>query len=122
LRRYEDSGVDEVMFLLNPNSHEATMESLELVGQKVLPEFIERDELAAKTKAQRLAPAIEKAMARHVDDSPPLDPDYRFGGVPTSVTGKQADEALIAIREMDDARERDAQRRAELENLGRDPG
>jgi alkanesulfonate monooxygenase SsuD/methylene tetrahydromethanopterin reductase-like flavin-dependent oxidoreductase (luciferase family) len=122
LRRYEESGVDEVMFLLNPDSHEATMESLELVGQKVLPEFLERDELAAKAKAQRLAPAIEKAMARRVDDSPPLDPDYRFGGVPTSVTGKQADEALIAIREMDDARERDAQRRAELESLGRDPG
>ncbi len=122
LRRYEDSGVDEVMFLLNPDSHEATMESLELVGQKVLPEFLERDEVAAKEKAHRLAPTIEKAMERRVDDSPPLDPDYRFGGVPTSVTGKQADEALIAIREMDDARERDAQRRAELENLGRAPG
>jgi alkanesulfonate monooxygenase SsuD/methylene tetrahydromethanopterin reductase-like flavin-dependent oxidoreductase (luciferase family) len=122
LRRYEESGTDEVMFLINPDSHEATMESLELVGQKVLPEFLERDEVAAKAKAERLAPTIEKAMARRVDDSPPLDPDYRFGGVPTSVTGKQADEALIAIREMDDARERDAQRRAQLENLGRAPG
>jgi alkanesulfonate monooxygenase SsuD/methylene tetrahydromethanopterin reductase-like flavin-dependent oxidoreductase (luciferase family) len=121
-QRYEAAGVDECMFLLNPDSHEATMESLELFGKEVLPEIHERDELFAKERAAKLAPAIERAMARRPpDDAPALDPDYKFGGVPTSsVTGKTADEALIAIKEMADAQERDAKRRAaSLENLGR---
>ena len=98
------------------------MESLELFGKEVLPEIHERDELFAKERAAKLAPAIERAMARRPpDDAPALDPDYKFGGVPTSsVTGKTADEALIAIKEMADAQERDAKRRAaSLENLGR---
>ena len=121
-KRYEASGVDECMFLINPDAHEATMASLELFGRTVLPEILERDELVSKEKAERMAPIIEAAMARRPDDNaPPLDPEYRFGGVPTSAkTGATADEALIAIQEMDAARERDAKRRAaSLENLGR---
>ena len=60
-------------------------------------------------------------LRRPPDDAPALDPEYKFGGVPTSsVTGKTADEALIAIQEMAAAQEREAQRRAaSLENLGR---
>jgi alkanesulfonate monooxygenase SsuD/methylene tetrahydromethanopterin reductase-like flavin-dependent oxidoreductase (luciferase family) len=121
-KRYEAAGVDECMFLLNPDSHEATMESLELFGREVLPEIQERDELFVKERAAKLAPAVERAMARRpADDAPALDPDYKFGGVPTSAaTGKTADEALIAIQEMAAAQERDAKRRAaSLENLGR---
>jgi alkanesulfonate monooxygenase SsuD/methylene tetrahydromethanopterin reductase-like flavin-dependent oxidoreductase (luciferase family) len=121
-QRYEAAGVDECMFLLNPDSHEASMESLELFGKEVLPEIQERDELFVKERAAKLAPAVERAMARRPpDDAPALDPDYKFGGVPTSsVTGKTADEALIAIQEMAAAQERDAKRRAaSLENLGR---
>jgi alkanesulfonate monooxygenase SsuD/methylene tetrahydromethanopterin reductase-like flavin-dependent oxidoreductase (luciferase family) len=121
-QRYEAAGVDECMFLINPDSHEATMESLELFGKEVLPEIIDRDEVFAKERASKLAPAIERAMARRPpDDAPALDPEYKFGGVPTSsATGKQADEALVAIKEMADAQERDAKRRAaSLENLGR---
>jgi alkanesulfonate monooxygenase SsuD/methylene tetrahydromethanopterin reductase-like flavin-dependent oxidoreductase (luciferase family) len=120
--RYEAAGVDECMFLINPDSHEANMESLELFGKTVLPELVERDETFAKERAARLAPAIERAMARRpADDAPALDPEYKFGGVPTSaVTGKTADEALIAIQEMAAAQERDQKRRAAaLENLGR---
>ena len=61
---------------------------------------------------------------RPPDDAPALDPEYKFGGVPTSAaTGKTADEALIAIKEMAEAQERDAKRRAAaLENLGRPTG
>ena len=120
--RYEAAGVDECMFLINPDSHEATMESLELFGKTVLPEIIERDEVFAKERAAKLAPAIERAMARRpADNAPALDPEYKFGGVPTSAaTGKTADEALIAIQEMAAAQERDQKRRAAaLENLGR---
>ena len=39
--------------------HEATMESIELMGKEILPEFIERDESAVAEKANRLAPVIE---------------------------------------------------------------
>src|SRR5262249_17848113 len=64
LRGYEDSGVDEIILLLNPRSHEGTMESIELMGKEILPEFIERDEKAVADKAARLAPVIEKIEAR----------------------------------------------------------
>src|SRR6185312_7059128 len=39
LRGYEESGVDELILLLTPRSHEATMESIGLMGNDVLPEF-----------------------------------------------------------------------------------
>ena len=47
LRGYEESGVDELILLLTPRRHEETMESIELMGKEVLPEFIEREEKAA---------------------------------------------------------------------------
>ncbi len=34
LRGYEESGVDEIILLLNPRSHEGTMESIELMGKR----------------------------------------------------------------------------------------
>ena len=64
LRGYEESGVDEIILLLNPRSHEGTMESIEIMGKEVLPEFIERDEKAVADKAKRLEPVIEKVEAR----------------------------------------------------------
>ena len=56
LRGYEESGVDELILLLTPRRHEETMESIELMGKEVLPEFIERDEKAVAEKAKRLEP------------------------------------------------------------------
>ena len=52
LRGYEASGVDEIILLLNPRSHEGTMESIELMGKEILPEFIERDEKAVGRQGQ----------------------------------------------------------------------
>jgi hypothetical protein len=66
VRRYEAAGVDQVIFVLQsgPNSHEHICESLELFGERVLPEFVQgRDEREAR-KAEQLAPAIEAALAR----------------------------------------------------------
>ena len=50
LRRYEECGVDQVIFCsqAGKNQHEHIMESLELFGREVLPEFLERDEKAAE--------------------------------------------------------------------------
>jgi alkanesulfonate monooxygenase SsuD/methylene tetrahydromethanopterin reductase-like flavin-dependent oxidoreductase (luciferase family) len=120
-QKYEESGVDELMCLISPHEHEATMESLQLVGEKVLPEFLERDEATTKAKGRRLEPAIERAMARRVDDSPPFDPSYEFGGIPQSKSGVLADEALIAHQEVAEGRKAMAERAAALERLGRDP-
>jgi hypothetical protein len=67
------------------------MESLELFAREVLPEFQEREVKRAAEKARRLAPVIEKVMARKpAADHPPLPaPDYEFPALPRS----QADRA-----------------------------
>ena len=60
LRRYEECGVDQVIFCFQAgnNRHEHIMEALELFGREVLPEFAERDEkLAARQGAAARAGA-----------------------------------------------------------------
>ena len=104
LRGYEESGVDEIILLLNPRCHEATMESIELMGKEVLPEFIERDAKAVKLKAERLAPIIDKVEARRPESrAPEFDPNYSFGGLPTgrggSFTASEIPEAMAEINE-----------------------
>ncbi len=64
------------------NRHEDICESLELFGREVLPEFKERDERVVGEKARRLAPVVDRAMARRVDDAPPLPADYNFPAMP----------------------------------------
>ncbi|MGV9408462.1 LLM class flavin-dependent oxidoreductase [Nocardia sp. NPDC003693] len=112
LRGYEESGVDEIILLLNPRSHEATMESIELMGKQVLPEFIERDEKAVAAKAKRLEPIIEKVEKRRRPlASPAFDENYAFGGLPTGRGGDYiANEVPEAMAEMDQGREEAAQR------------
>src|SRR5690606_5898158 len=89
LRGYEQSGVDEIILLLNPRSHEGTMESIEIMGKEILPEFIERDEVARAEKAKRLEPVLEKAEARRRPWAvPEFDESYSIGGLPTGRGGK----------------------------------
>jgi hypothetical protein len=115
LRGYEDSGVDEIILLLNPRSHEGTMESIELMGKAVLPEFIERDEKAVADKAARLAPVIEKVEARRPESTTPqFDENYSFGGLPTGRGGKfTASEIPEAMAEINEGRVQAAQRAKE---------
>ena len=84
LERYEEAGVDQVIFCSQSgkNRHEDIMESLELFGREVLPEFMDRDEQLQQDKARRLEPVIEAAMARKpASDHPPLgDADVRVPG------------------------------------------
>jgi hypothetical protein len=58
------------------------MESLELFGREVLPEFAERDEAATLAKAKRMEPIVEAAMARKVDDAPRMPADYVMKALP----------------------------------------
>jgi alkanesulfonate monooxygenase SsuD/methylene tetrahydromethanopterin reductase-like flavin-dependent oxidoreductase (luciferase family) len=66
VRRYEAAGVDQVIFVMQagPNRHEHICESLELVGKQVLPRFADGRDERERAKAERLAPAVEAALAR----------------------------------------------------------
>ncbi len=119
LRGYEESGVDEIILLLNPRSHEATMEAIELMGTQVLPEFIERDEKAVADKAKRLAPVLEKLEARRPKSSAPeFDEDYSFGGLPTGRDKFTATEIPEAMAEINEGRVQAAQRAKEERERG----
>ncbi len=85
LRRYEECGVDTVILssAAGKNRHEHVMESLELFGKEILPEFAEREEKRQRDKAARLEPVIEKVMARKPEsDHPPLVPDFEVPAIP----------------------------------------
>jgi alkanesulfonate monooxygenase SsuD/methylene tetrahydromethanopterin reductase-like flavin-dependent oxidoreductase (luciferase family) len=83
LRRYEDAGVDQVIFVLQAGRthHAHIMESIELFGREVLPEFIERDAIASARKQARLAPHIEAALARRPTTDVDVS-DYSFDALP----------------------------------------
>jgi alkanesulfonate monooxygenase SsuD/methylene tetrahydromethanopterin reductase-like flavin-dependent oxidoreductase (luciferase family) len=65
-RRYEAAGVDQVVFVLQagPNRHDHICESLELFAERVIPEFAAERGESERAKAERLAPAVEAALAR----------------------------------------------------------
>jgi hypothetical protein len=90
LRRYEEAGVDQVIFILQAgrNRHEDIMESLELFGREVLPEFAERDPALTAAKAARWAPLVEAALERKARadaeqaEHPRVLGDYEFPALP----------------------------------------
>jgi alkanesulfonate monooxygenase SsuD/methylene tetrahydromethanopterin reductase-like flavin-dependent oxidoreductase (luciferase family) len=84
LRRYEEAGVDQLIFVMQAgnNRHEHIMESIELFGSEVLPEFVERDEVASVAKAERWAPIISEALARKQDRSPAMPEGYVMKALP----------------------------------------
>jgi alkanesulfonate monooxygenase SsuD/methylene tetrahydromethanopterin reductase-like flavin-dependent oxidoreductase (luciferase family) len=84
LRRYESAGVDQLIFVMQAGHtrHEHIMESIELFGTEVLPEFVERDEAASAAKAARWAPLIDQAMARKLEQAPPMPADYVMKAIP----------------------------------------
>jgi alkanesulfonate monooxygenase SsuD/methylene tetrahydromethanopterin reductase-like flavin-dependent oxidoreductase (luciferase family) len=92
LRRYEECGVDQVIFCYQAgkNRHEHIMEALELFGKEVLPEFAERDEQYQREKAKRMEPVIEQVMARKpAEDHPPLpSDDYAFPALPRAMADR----------------------------------
>jgi alkanesulfonate monooxygenase SsuD/methylene tetrahydromethanopterin reductase-like flavin-dependent oxidoreductase (luciferase family) len=66
LRSFADVGVDQVIFIQQggKNRHEHICESLELFAERVLPDFKEHEAERERKKLERLAPALERAMAR----------------------------------------------------------
>jgi alkanesulfonate monooxygenase SsuD/methylene tetrahydromethanopterin reductase-like flavin-dependent oxidoreductase (luciferase family) len=119
LRRYEECGVDQVIFCsqAGKNRHEHIMESLELFGREVLPEFRERDERAQREKAKRLEPVVEQVMARKpASDHPPLPtPDYDFPAIPRAIADRSGSDDFHAW--LDQFAEHSAAGDSELPNL-----
>jgi len=66
IARYEAAGVDQVMFVMQAgnNRHEHICESIELFARQVLPRFADGREEKELAKADRLAAAVDKALAR----------------------------------------------------------
>jgi hypothetical protein len=91
------------------------MESLEIMGKEVLPEFIERDAKAVADKTKRLAPVLDKVEARRPEPAAPVfDEGYSFGGLPTGRGGKYTgSEIPEAMAEMNEGRVQAAQRAKE---------
>jgi alkanesulfonate monooxygenase SsuD/methylene tetrahydromethanopterin reductase-like flavin-dependent oxidoreductase (luciferase family) len=95
LRRYEDYGVDQVIFSSQAgnNRHEHVMESLELFAREVLPEFQDHDVQRAREKAERLAPVLDAVRARKpAADHPPLAAGYEIPAIPRSTADREASE------------------------------
>lgn len=66
LRAFQDSGVDQVIFMqqAGKNKHEHICSSLELFAAEVMPDFKRELDEREAAKAKRLSPHIEKALAR----------------------------------------------------------
>ena len=109
-----DAGVDQVVFIQQGgnNQHAHICESLELFSREVMPHFKAGEAERERKKLARLAPALERAMARknrmkELADSeiPPITP-YGFAIAETS-GGTALDEATRRrqerMREMSEA-------------------
>jgi alkanesulfonate monooxygenase SsuD/methylene tetrahydromethanopterin reductase-like flavin-dependent oxidoreductase (luciferase family) len=83
IRGYEAAGVDQLIFVsqAGKNKHEHICESLELFAREVMPEFQDRADAHDKQKMERLARAIEAAMARRTA-AREVDPNYAFNALP----------------------------------------
>ncbi len=83
LRAFEEAGVDQVVFIQQGgnNRHEHICASLELFAARVMPEFAARDAARRAAKAERLAPAIARALERRTAPPPlgEIEPVMAYG-------------------------------------------
>ncbi len=96
LRAFQDSGVDQVIFMQQAgrNKHDHICASLDLFAAEVMPEFKSQVEQREHAKAKRLAPFIEAALAR----KPKMKPlaDHEIPVVRASVAQAQVNQTAKA--------------------------
>ena len=97
LRRFEDVGVDQLIFVLQAgnNRHEHIMEALELFATEVMPEFKERDAAQRAAKMARLQPLIDAALARRIDTAPPMPADYRITALARNIVKQMGGDKML---------------------------
>ena len=100
VRRYEEAGVDELIFVMQAgrNRHEHICEAIELFAAEIMPEFAERADAADKAKDERLAPAVDAALAR-VPASPDPPADYTISGILKQAARASGDENMERLNE-----------------------
>ncbi|MGZ4119511.1 MAG: LLM class flavin-dependent oxidoreductase [Actinomycetota bacterium] len=118
VQRYEQAGVDQVIFVLQAgrNRHEHVCESLELFASQVLPRFAEHADAREAVKRERLAETIDKSLARRAPpreaqrdyvvtvrgEGPGGDETKRESPLAPFIAGK-TDEEILATFGSDDA-------------------
>jgi alkanesulfonate monooxygenase SsuD/methylene tetrahydromethanopterin reductase-like flavin-dependent oxidoreductase (luciferase family) len=77
--RFEAAGIDQLSLIVQHGAmpHEMVMETIDLIGSKVLPDVLERDAAGAPEREARKARIIEKVAARE-PSHPTVDPEYVF--------------------------------------------
>ena len=77
LRRYEEAGVDQVIFIMQAgkNRHEDICHSLQLFADEVMDEFAGDEDARQEKKDAELAPYVEAALARKQWMQPLADED-----------------------------------------------
>jgi hypothetical protein len=97
LRRYEEAGVDQIIFIQQAgrNKHEHIMESLELFGREVLPEFKERDEKQRREKAARLERYVDAALERREHNTPEMPAGYAMDAMAKAVVKQMGGEEML---------------------------
>ncbi len=97
LRRYEQLGVAQIIFVMQcgNNRHEHIMEAIELFGREILPEFTERDEKHTRAREERLAPAIDAALARPRAPVPKLPDDFTIPAMARRLLDARGGQQLI---------------------------
>jgi len=75
IRSYQEAGVDQLIFVSQAgrNRHEDICESLSLFATEVMPEFRDTEDERERGKRERLAPAIDAALARRAPRRQPPD-------------------------------------------------
>jgi alkanesulfonate monooxygenase SsuD/methylene tetrahydromethanopterin reductase-like flavin-dependent oxidoreductase (luciferase family) len=119
VRRYQSVGVDQIVFVLQagPNKHEHICESLELFGEQVIPEFAEEAERLEQKKLERLAPAIEAALARRTPAREP-PPGYTIDEPAEVARAARARKPQLTLR--DRAAELAKEARRSIEKQGQE--
>ncbi|MDG2004847.1 MAG: LLM class flavin-dependent oxidoreductase [Novosphingobium sp.] len=100
----EDAGVDQMLLMHQGGKlpHEQNCESVELFAREIMPEFQDREHSREKQKAERLAPAIDAAMARRewprelTDDEIPVVTPY---GYASFIPSPEDDAELASVSE-----------------------
>ena len=94
LRRYEAAGVDQLIFVMQAghNRHEDIMESIELFGTEVLPEFVERDEAAQQGEGGQVGAAHRRRPWPAGTGTTPIMPtDYVMRAIPKQMVDGHAE-------------------------------
>jgi alkanesulfonate monooxygenase SsuD/methylene tetrahydromethanopterin reductase-like flavin-dependent oxidoreductase (luciferase family) len=85
LEGFEEAGIDQVILVSQSgrNKHEDICASLELFAKEVMPRFKDREPARERAKRERLAPVVERALARR-PKAAPADAAYRVRSMPAS--------------------------------------